>query len=139
MRKDSTAYGAERAAWDKQDCSVRALAVATAVPYEVASMVFSVRGRRLKACTPTDLSRELYEQVLGMRAIEMAEGMTLSEFTQMVLAGRFIVHKRGHAFAVIDGVVHDWENTTNPSTRIERVWKVTEKAQAKMAVMANLV
>ena len=56
MKKDTTAYSAERPAWDRNDCSVRALAVATGVPYAVASVVFSTLGRRIKAGTETTLS-----------------------------------------------------------------------------------
>ena len=139
MKKDTTAYGAERPAWDKQDCSVRALAVATGVPYAVASAVFSARGRKLKAGTPVTLSDDLFVNILGMRRVELAEGLRLEAFLEVAKTGRFTVHKKGHAFAVVDGVVHDWEGTSRGSTVLIRVYRVTEAARAKMAKMAELL
>ena len=139
MRKDTTSYGAERPAWDSKDCSVRALAVATGVPYAVASVAYSVLGRRLKAGTQVSLSERLHIEILGMTRITAVEGMDLETFLQVVPTGRYVVHKTGHAFAVIDGVVHDWENTTRAGTRITRVWKVTERARAKMEGLKGLI
>ena len=139
MKKDSTSYGADRPAWDKSDCSVRALACATNVPYTVASVTFSARGRSVKKGTSGVLSAQLYEEVLGMREIQVASGMRLDEFLSYAPTGRFLVHKTGHAFAIIEGVVHDWDNTSKESTRLTRVWKVTEKALAKMQAMKKLV
>ena len=139
MRRDTTAYSAVRPAWDKNDCSVRALACATKVSYIVASMTFSAQGRSVKKGTPTELSTKLHEEILGMRRIEMAEGMRLEEFVRYARAGSFIIHKARHAFAVVDGVIHDWENTTKDSTKIVRAWKVTEKAREKMLAMAKMV
>jgi hypothetical protein len=139
MKRDTTAYGAERPAWDKNDCSVRALAVACGVPYAVASMAFSVLGRRLKAGTDLRTTERLHEEILGMERIQAAEGMDLGTFVQYATKGRFVVHKRGHAFAVVDGVLHDWETTTKPGTRILRVWRVGPKAREKMAALAKLV
>ena len=139
MRRDTTAYSAVRPEWDKNDCSVRALACATGVHYIVASMTFTAQGRSVKKGTPTELSTKLHEEVLGMRRIEMAEGMRLEDFVGFATTGSFIIHKAHHAFAVVDGVIHDWENTTKDSTKIVRAWKVTEKAREKMSAMAKMV
>ena len=139
MKKDTTSYGAERPAWDNNDCSVRALAVATGVPYAVASVAYSVLGRRLGKGTLVTLSERLHIEILGMVPVAAVEGMDLETFLHVVPKGRFVVHKPGHAFAVIDGVVHDWENTTRPGTRITRVWRVTEKALAKMEGLKGLI
>lgn len=139
MRRDTTAYSAVRPEWDKNDCSVRALACATKVSYIVASMTFSAQGRSVKKGTPTELSIKLHEEVLGMRRIAMAEGMRLEDFVAAAKTGSFIIHKASHAFALVDGVIHDWATTTKDSTQIVRAWKVTEKALAKMSAMAKMV
>lgn len=139
MRKDSTSYGAERPSWDKADCSVRALAAAAGVSYKVASITFSAQGRTLKKGTSIELSRRLYEDVLGMKPVDMAQGMHLGGFLEVARTGSFLIHKNGHAFAVVEGVVHDWEGTSKDSTRIVKVWKVTEVARVKMAKMALMV
>ena len=74
-----------------------------------------------------------------MARVTAVEGMDLETFLHVAPKGRFVVHKVGHAFAVVDGVVHDWENTTRPTTRIMRVWKVTEKALRKMDKLRELI
>jgi len=140
VKKDSTAYSAERVVWDTKDCAVRALAVATGVPYTVASVTFSAQGRRIKRGTDQETSTKLYETVLGMRRVELAEGLRLGAFLEVARTGSFIVHKKGHAFAVVEGVVHDWEGkTTRDNTTIVRCWKVTEVARGKMEKMQELL
>ena len=132
MKKDTTAYGAERPAWDKADCSVRALATAAGVSYAAASVAFSAFGRQLRQGTPIHLSHRLHEQALGMRRIETAAGMSLGEFVKIAQTGRFVVHKKRHAFAIVNGVVHDWQDTSSERTTIVEVWKVTEETRAKL-------
>ena len=139
MKKDTTSYGAERPAWDNKDCSVRALATATGVPYAIASATFSAQGRTLKKGTSIELSERLYVGVLGMKRVTMAEGMRLEAFLEVARTGRFIVHKVGHAFAVVDGVVHDWEGTSKGSTMLMQIWKVTDVSLGKMRKMEELV
>lgn len=140
MRKDSTTYAAVRPDWDRNDCSVRALATAAGVNYETASAAFSASGRRLRKGTEVSLSEELYESKLGMRRIGLAEGLRLEAFLEVARTGRFVLHRKNHAFAVVDGVVHDWEGTkTRESTVLLRVWKVTETAQLKLKRMEELV
>ena len=139
MKKDSTQYAAEQVAWDKDDCSVRALAVACSVPYAVASVALSVTGRRVKQGTGLDTTIKLHEEFLGMTRVRSAEGMDLETFCLVAPKGAYVVHKKGHAFAVIDGIVHDWESTTKPSTMVLRVWRVTERARGKMEMLKGMV
>ena len=80
MKRDTTAYGADRPAWDKNDCSVRALAVATGVPYAVASVAYSALGRRLGKGTEFTLSARLCIEVLGMVRLTGLKGRILRRF-----------------------------------------------------------
>ena len=139
MKKDTTAYAAPRPFEDKADCSIRALMSATGTSYEIASMTFSAQGRRMKKGTSVDVSIRVHEEVLGMKRITMAEGLRLEAFLKVAKTGRFIVHKHGHAFAVVNGVVHDWDNTSRANTTLVRVWKVTETAIVKLARMAQIL
>lgn len=139
MRRDATAYGAIRPAWDRNDCSIRALAVATGVSYEIASAVYSAQGRRLGKGTPVDLTRRILEEHLGMKRVDMVKGWRLDEFLDVAQRGSFIVHKTRHAFAIVEGTVHDWEGASRGSTRLEDVWKVSEGARAKMKKLEELV
>ena len=45
---------------------------------------------------------------------------TLAQFIRTHPKGRFILHRRGQAFALIDGVVHDRAVGTGPRSRIRR-------------------
>lgn len=140
MKKDSTAYAAVRPKWDTSDCCVRALAVACGVSYEAASVAFSAGGRRVGKGTPRDVSAKVYEEWLGMTRLEGVEGMALADFAALAQRGRYVVHKAGHAFAVIEGIVHDWAGTTTkPGTRVQLAWRVTEGARVKMLKVEDML
>lgn len=131
MKRDSTSYAEVRPAYDTKDCSVRALAVATGCSYEQASAVFSAAGRNLKKGTPVDLSRKVHETWLGMIPTDSID--FLAAFIAANPKGRFILHTKHHAFAVIEGIVHDWEfSSVKPSSPIVRAWEVTEASLGKM-------
>ena len=138
MKRDSTAFGAVRPAYDKADCSVRALAVATGCTYQQASAIYSAAGRMLKKGTNVETSVRVHEQWLKMRRITDYDGWMLAAFIAANPKGRFVLHKRGHAFSVIDGVLHDWEDTTKPRTEIRRVWEVTEETLARIEKAAKV-
>lgn len=131
MRKDSTSYAEVRPAYDTKDCSVRALAVAAGCTYEQASAVFSAAGRSLKKGTPVDVSRKVHETWLGMRAVEPMD--FVAAFIAANPRGRFILHTKKHAFAVIEGILHDWEfSRVKASSRVIRAWQVTDVTKAKI-------
>lgn len=137
MKRDSTAYGAVRPVWDRSDCSVRALAAATECTYEAASAVFSAAGRSIKKGTPVQISRTVHETWLGMK--EVPTFCFLAAFLVAYPQGRFILHTRTHAFAVIDGIVHDWNDSrVGPRSKLERAWEVGEQARGKMERMREL-
>ena len=133
MKRDSTAYAAVRPVYDRSDCSVRALAVATGCTYQQASAIFSAAGRQLKRGTPQDISERVYGEWLGMRILPEVAEWPLAAFIAAHPKGRFVAHRKGHAFAIVDGVLHDWEaNGTKPGSRLRKVWAVTETTLAKI-------
>ncbi len=138
MKRDSTAYAETRPTWDGKDCSVRALAVALDAPYEQASAVLSAAGRSLRKGTSVLTTERVHEDWLGMRRVRDVEGWPLAAFCLVHPKGRYVLHKTGHAFAVVDGVLHDWQGTTKAATRIVRAWEVTEQALAKMQAARKL-
>ncbi len=140
MKRDSTAYAASKPAYDKNDCSVRALAVALGVSYYAASAVFSAAGRGLTKGTSFETSAKVYEEWLGMVRIKEPEGWAIAEFIRLAPKGAFVLHRRGHAFAVVEGVLHDWaDGRTEEKSRIVNVWRVTEESRKKMARMVGLL
>lgn len=132
MKRDSTAYAAPRPDYDKLDCSVRALMAASGQQYEHASAIFSAAGRSLKKGTSLEVSRKVYCGWLCMREMPEVRGWNLASFIAGHPKGRYILHKRGHAFAAIDGVLHDWEKGTGPRTEVVSAWEWTEASAVKM-------
>ena len=116
MKRDSTAYGAVRPVWDRADCCIRAVAVSTGCTYELASAMFSAAGRKLRTGTSVEMTYHVHEMFLRMKRVKDVCGWPLAAFIAAYPKGRFILHRRGHAFAVVNGVLHDWENTTKPKT-----------------------
>ncbi len=93
---------AEGYADEKRDCAVRALAVAADIPYYQAHDVFKHGGRRRRCGSYR--TRETLAEV-GIKGVSCR--MSLASFINMNPKGSFYVIKRGHAFAVKDGVVFD--------------------------------
>lgn len=139
MKKDSTAYAAVLPKWDTSDCCVRALAVACGVSYEAASVAFSAGGRQVGKGTPMDVAAKVYEKWLGMARLEGVDGMALADFAALAQRGRYVVHKARHAFAVVEGTVHDWDNTTRAGTRVQFAWRVSEGARGKMLKVEDML
>ena len=95
-------------------------------------------GERELGVVAPELSRRLYEEVLGMKRVTLAEGMLLGDFADLARTGSFIIHSRTHAFALVEGVVHDWDaRTSHPRTKIEAAWKVTELARDRKSTRLN--
>jgi len=138
MKRDSTGYAAPAPFADTKDCVVRALAAATGCSYKQSSAIFSAAGRKLKQGTYTDISHTVHEQWLAMRLLPNVEGLDLGTFMRLAPKGSFVVHKRSHAFAVVDGVLHDWERGTHERTLIRRAWQVTEATLAKLEATKGL-
>ena len=84
-------------------------------------------------------STKVYEQILQFKAIEMAKGLRLDTFLRLVPKGAFIVHRKGHAFSVVDGIVNDWAGgSTKESSIIMQCWKVSDYGLAKLERLKEL-
>lgn len=86
---------------ERRDCAVRALAAAADIPYYQAHEIFKWGGRRRCASYRTLLTLT----DIGLRGI--FNSMSLATFLKLNPKGDFFVVKRGHAFAVKDGVIFD--------------------------------
>lgn len=111
---------------EKDDCVVRAVAVATSQPYERVHVMFKRAGRkdgrtfgfrvwmhgrkRINRHSVRDVRLEVGEKTVG--------GLLKAN-----LQGRFIARVRRHVFAMIDGVVFDTQ-VTPLGCRITHLWRV---------------
>lgn len=131
MKRETTAYSTLAGpAGERYDCSVRALTLAAGIPYAEAHAAFQGVGRVTGKRTPWPVSTDLYTR-RGYTLHTTVTGvcgrvryMTVAQFVKAHPVGRFILHRRGHAFALIDGVVNDWDVGTGPRSRLCAAWEV---------------
>lgn len=131
------AFESELAKSESNDCVVRALALAAELDYDRVHSLLKIYGRKPKKGTydgtvfktigylnefnPKKFKKfELYQ----MPAIK-TRYVTVGQFCKAYPEGTYYLHRRGHAFVIKDGVVHDWYygSTTNKS-RIISCFKV---------------
>lgn len=137
MRIDSSLYAtpSPETCGDTKDCTVRALRVAFAVPYDEAREVLERNGRVRGRGATGHIVREALAQMGGERHAEvptvlrwnsgLEREMTLAQFTKRYGFGRYVVECRRHLITVIDGVVHDWPRSgTGPRSRVRYAWRV---------------
>lgn len=141
---ETTSYNGDHMAGERNDCAVRALMTVTGSTYRVAWGLIKVKtGRPNRKGTPTRaLARFLDSGTILGCTFERTQGtgvskrgrITLARFVRQNLVGTFYVLKRGHAFAIVDGVVVD---TWKPGARslVFAAWRVT-KSEPKPAPVA---
>lgn len=139
MKRDVTAYSAPRPAWDRNDCSIRAFSVAAGCSYEFASAAFSVAGRKIKRGTCGIESQRVMEEYFHMEPVTIFPGMCVAEFACLFPEGSFVCHRRRHAFAIIDGVLHDWQTGTVARSIVVAAWRVTEKTRDKVRKLQEVL
>lgn len=104
----------------KADCTVKALAAVAAIEYELANSIAQdagrIAGRRFSSAALID---EAKTHGITFRKLRFT-GKTLNKFIQANPVGRFYVRKKGHAFAVCDGVVSD---ATPLGVIVQDAWK----------------
>lgn len=88
---------------EAKDCAVRAHALFTGCSYEESHAIFEQLGRKDGHGT----SNAMISEVLSEKYTMVINRMTLNKLRQTYPKGRVYALKRGHAFTLIDGVIHD--------------------------------
>ena len=137
MRRAERLYAVTPPAFasEKNDCAVRALAVAAGHSYEEAHRALKLHGRVDRRGTYNQ-TMERAAGMLGLRLVEELPGgshpdfhmparhhMTLAQFVRVYRSGRYVVRVNRHFIAVVDGVVHDWAWKTSARTRAILAWR----------------
>jgi len=138
MKIESTGYAAPSPFVDESDCSIRALAVACGLSYAAASAVFASQGRAHGRGTDLLTTELVHDRLLAMRRVRVMEGWRLANVARELPKGRYVLHRRKHAFALVDGVIHDWAGGTGPSTIVLRIWHVTEETEERAKKLETL-
>lgn len=113
------------------DCSVRAVALTTNVPYETAHIALRVAGRRNRRGAFENqiikATRSLGYTVDPKVIPKQSNGSlyTAKTIGRVYPTGNYLVYTRGHVFALVNGSVLDW--TEGKKHRVLGLQRVKEK------------
>lgn len=109
----------------KNDCTVRALALARNLPYDEAYDILKAAGRKCERGFqfPDWINRQPWATKMPFPAIKGQRRMNPAYFTEAYPRGAFIARVAKHVFAVIDGVVLDTAENS-PDRCIYTAWRI---------------
>ena|SRR5438128_9493297 len=96
---------------ERDDCAVRALANACAIPYATAHGRFLLLGRKNGRGTKISIMKNAIRSEIGV-VQNVARSGTLEKFMRHNSSGAYIVWVSGHYTAVVDGRL--WDNAHDP-------------------------
>jgi len=107
---------------ETNDCVVRALSLAFNWPYSDVHTICAAAGRKPRKGMYRNQTDKAIAKITGKpgeRGSFYYRGYspTFAQFARQNPTGRFIVIKRGHAVALIDGVYHDMAQSAGCSAR----------------------
>ena len=94
---------------ESNDCTVRSTSLALNKPYDEVHRVYHVMGRKPRKGTTIPVMNKVLQSITkdDRVMIKALEEPTFAQFARSNPVGKFIVIKRRHAVALIDGVWHD--------------------------------
>jgi hypothetical protein len=113
---------AEETGGERKDCAVRAFSVAACVSYSTAQEIYQRHGRNPNKGTPFFVTERVMATEFPDALFTTHNDITLPKFVRLYNKGHYLVHVRGHALAVVDGVIHDWR--PRPKTKVRCAWRL---------------
>ena len=96
---------------ESNDCTVRATCLAMSKPYKSIHKVFAKHGRKsgqgVTLATLMAVLLDITKNKMSIVANHAVKKHTLAGFIKTHPKGKYVIVKRGHAFAVVDGVALD--------------------------------
>lgn len=126
---------------EKNDCTVRALAIATSASYTKAYMLLCSAGRKHNRGFVIEKFLKKNCSYLGhcFHKLPFRKPITVRKFILKYPKGTYYVKIRGHVFVVKDGVVHDMVEP-RAMQRVTAAWEVTDnKKEGQRLKAAALV
>jgi hypothetical protein len=126
---------------EKNDCTVRALAIATNSTYTKAYMLLCQAGRKHNKGFYIERLLKKHCSYLGHSFFKLPfrKPITVSKFIQKYPKGTYYVKIRGHVFVIRESVVYDMVEP-RPMQRITDAWEVTDnKKEGQRLSAAALV
>ena len=110
---------------ERNDCTVRALAISTNSSYMKAYMILCYAGRKRNRGFYIENFFKNNKCCLGhsFTKLKFRKSITLQRFIKTYPKGTYYVRKRGHVFVVKDGVVFD-DSKPGKYTKIIMAWEV---------------
>lgn len=112
----------------KDDCTVRAMAITLARPYDMVYDMLAAAGRQCNWRFRIDdwLNVQPFARRFAFPAVKVERRMNPVAFCEAHPSGRYICRVAKHVFAVVDGVVHDaFENRSDRC--IYTAWKIEKE------------
>lgn len=109
----------------RDDCTVRAVALARDITYDDAYDLLATAGRKCAKGfdLPTWLNHQPWATKISFPAIKGSPRMNPAAFVRQYPTGRYICRVAKHVFTVLDGVLYDaFEN--RPDRCIYRAWEI---------------
>lgn len=108
----------------KRNCTVVALAAAADLSYDVAHAIAEAAGRKKNKGFNSAKLLKFFNKKQGSTQFRKVKRSTITvqKFCKNYSTGRYYVRKRGHAYAVVDGIVVD-QTKPKPRERILEAWQ----------------
>ena len=106
---------------EKRDCTVRAFAIVCGLPYAESHSILKDAGRKNQHGVHFDTVLKIIGWRYRLKRRNDTD-TTLRGFVEAHPTGRYIVLERGHALALVDGVIHDNLSPT-PRSKVRAAWQ----------------
>ena len=117
---------------EKNDCTVRALAIATNSSYVKAFAVLCQAGRKRNRGFYIEdlLKRNTTHLKCSFEKLPFRKPITVTKFINRYPEGTFYIRVRGHVFVIKDSTVYDLVEP-RPMQRVTMAWRVTSLTKKK--------
>ena len=110
---------------EKSNCTVVALSTVTELPYKECKAIAATAGRKNgKGFRSADLI-DFFNTKIDKRFHEvyLEKRLNVKAFCKEYSRGRYYVRKRGHAFSIINGAVHEMYKVSTDRSFVQNAWR----------------
>lgn len=113
---------------ESNDCTVRATAIALDKDYKEVHSYYASKGRKpRRGCVIATVKAVCSELAENFSPMQYIHEPTVSQFIRENPTGHWVVIKRGHAFAIKNGVVYDMHKScAGAKSRVKFAFKVKD-------------
>ena len=110
---------------EKSNCTVVALSAITGLSYKECREIAETAGRKSgKGFRSVALIDFFNTQIAKrFREVDLEKRLNVKAFCKEYPVGRYYVRKRGHAFSIIHGVVHEMYTVVTARSFVQTAWR----------------